>query len=79
MAGFDKNLDVELFGEEANFETTKIRVSVMSYNENTPKIQISRDNLDNNTGEWRWSKLGRMSKEETEAVIPLLQKALDNL
>ena len=79
MAGFDKSLDVELFGEEADFETTKIRVSVMNYNEGRPKIQIARENFDVNLEEWRWSKLGRMTKEETLKVVPLLQKALENM
>jgi len=76
MAGFDKSLDVELFGEEANFETTKIRVSVMCYNEGQKKIQLSRENLDNESGDWRWSKLGRMTKDEAKAVLPLLEKAI---
>lgn len=74
MAGFDKTLDVEVFGEEANFETTKIRVSVMCYNEGQKKLQISRENLNEESGDWRWSKLGRLSKDETKAVIPLLEK-----
>ena len=79
MAEFDKSLDVELFGEEAKFETTKIKVSVMSYNEGTPKVQIARENLDNNSGDWRWSKLGRMNKEEAKAVLPLIEKAIKSM
>lgn len=79
MAGFDKSLDVEIFGEEANFETTKIRVSIMSYNEGQPKLQISRENLNPEDGEWRWSKLGRMNKSESEAVLPLIEKAISNM
>ena len=75
MAGFDKTLDVELFGEEANFETTKIRVSIMCYNEGQKKLQISRENLDNDSGDWRWSKLGRLTKDEATAVVPLMEKA----
>lgn len=79
MAGFDKSLDKELFGEEAKFETSKIRVSVMSYNEGTPKLQLSRENLNPEDGEYRWSKLGRMTKQEVEAVKPLIEKALENM
>lgn len=78
MAGFDKSLDVELFGEDAKFETTKIRVSVMQYNEGMKKVQIARENLDNESGDWRWSKLGRMTKDEAKAVLPLLEKAVEN-
>jgi hypothetical protein len=76
MAGFDKSLDVEVFGEEVAFETTKLRVSVMQYNEGQKKLQVSRENLDNESGDWRWSKLGRMTKEESEKVVPAMSKAL---
>ena len=79
MAGFDKSLDVETFGEDAKFETTKIRVSVMSYNEGRAKVQLSRENLNPEDGEWRWSKLGRMTKEESQAVLPLLEKAISEM
>jgi len=75
---FDKSLDKELFGETVKFETTKLRVSVFSYNDGTPKLQISREVLDQNTAEYKWSKLGRMLKEEVEAVLPIMQKALEH-
>ncbi|MFO8015759.1 MAG: hypothetical protein R6U32_01500 [Candidatus Woesearchaeota archaeon] len=74
---FDKSLDKELFSETASFETAKITVGVFSYNDGEPKIQISRQILDNTTGEWKFAKLGRMLREEAEAVIPMLQKALE--
>ena len=79
MAGFDKELDKELFGEDASFETTKVRVSVMCYNEGQKKLQISRENLNPEDGSWRWSKLGRMNKEEATAVAPLITKAIENM
>ncbi len=73
---FDKSLDKEIFAETATFETTKLTVGVFSYNGGIPKLQISRENLDPNSGQWRWSKPGRMTIEEVEAVLPLIQKAL---
>ncbi|MBW2978313.1 hypothetical protein KY331_05700 [Candidatus Woesearchaeota archaeon] len=76
---FDKNLDKELFSESVEFETTKITVSVFSYNEGTPKIQISRQNKNQTSGEYNFSKLGRMTKEEAQAVLPLIQKALESM
>ena len=76
---FDKNLDKELFSESVEFETTKITVSVFSYNEGTPKIQISRQNKNQTSGEFTFSKLGRMTKEEAQAVLPLIQKALGSM
>ena len=73
---FDKNLDKQLFAEAIQFETTRITVGVFSYNDGTPKMQISRENLSNNTGEYTFAKLGRMLKEEAEKVLPIMQKAL---
>ncbi len=73
---FDKSLDKALFSETVSFETTKITVSVMSYNSGAAKLQISREDLNNNSGEYSFSKLGRMFKEEVDAVLPLIQKAL---
>ena len=79
MAGYDKSLDVEVFSTQKEFETTKIVVSVMQYNEGQKKIQISRDNLDMNTGEWKWSKLGRLNAQESQVVVELIQEASKNL
>jgi len=75
---FDKELDKEIYSETAEFEKTKIKVGVFSYNDGTPKIQITRENM-NAAGEPRFAKLGRMTKEEAEKVIPLMQKALENM
>ena len=73
---FDPNLDKQLFSEVKEFETTRITVSVQQYNEGEKKLQISRENR-NQDGEWKFAKLGRMFKDEAEAVIPLMQKALE--
>jgi len=75
---FDKNLDKEIFSETANFETTRIKVGVYSYNEGEKKLQISRENMNQN-GEWSFAKVGRMFKDEVEAVLPLIQKALKHM
>ena len=76
---FDKSLDKELFSETVDFETTRIRVSVFSYNEGTPKLQLSREVLNQNTGDYIFAKLGRLVKEEVEAILPLIQKALKHM
>ncbi|MFW6230929.1 MAG: hypothetical protein ACOC32_02805 [Nanoarchaeota archaeon] len=76
---FDKSLDKELFNEEVEFEITKIIVSVFSYNGGTPKLQLSRKNRNTETGDWMFSKLGRMMKEEAEKVVPIMQKALEHM
>ncbi|MEW5896424.1 MAG: hypothetical protein AB1668_01920 [Nanoarchaeota archaeon] len=78
MAQFDKSLDEELFSESVDFERSKITVAVFSYNKGTPKLQISRENKSAN-GEYIFAKLGRMSKAEVEAVLPLIEKAKEYL
>ena len=75
---FDRNLDKEIFSETAKFETTRIKVGVYSYNDGEKKMQISRENM-NQDGEWSFAKLGRMFKDEAEAVLPLMQKALKHM
>ena len=78
MAGFDKSLDKELFAESVDFEKTKVTVSVFSYNEGTSKLQITRQNK-NAEGELSFTKLGRLTKEEVEAVLPMMEKAKEKL
>jgi len=75
---FDSSLDKNLFSESVEFERSKITVGVFSYNEGISKLQISRENK-NASGEYSFAKLGRMTKEEAEAVLPLCQKALDSM
>ena len=74
MAGFDKNLDKELFSESVTFNRSVVTVAVFSYNEGTAKLQISRQNK-NAEGELSFAKLGRMTKEEVIAVLPLMEKS----
>jgi hypothetical protein len=74
MPGFDKNLDKELFSESVDLEKSVITVAVFSYNGGTPKLQISRQNR-NAESELSFAKLGRLTKEEVEAILPLIEKA----
>jgi len=78
MMVFDKNLDKELFSETKEFETSKIKVGVYSYNDGDKKLQISRETR-NQDGEWKFAKVGRMFKDEVEAVIPIMKKALEHM
>ena len=75
---FNKDLDKELFSEMISFETTRIKVGVFSYNDGEKKLQISRENM-NQDGEWSFAKLGRMFKDEAEKVIPVMEKALEKM
>lgn len=74
MAGFDPNLDNELFGEDITLGNQRLKVAVMSYNDGMPKLQIVRERLKED-GTGTFAKLGRMTLEEVEVVMPLMQKA----
>ena len=75
---FNKDLDKEIFSEAIQFETTRITVGVFSYNDGEKKMQVSRENM-NQDGEWSFAKLGRMFKDEVEKVIPAMQKAVKEM
>ncbi len=75
---YDKSLDECLASKTWECETGRLVVSVFAYNQGQKKLQISRENL-NAEGEYRFAKLGRMSKEEVEAVLPLIQQVLTSM
>jgi len=75
---FDKNLDKELFSESVDFERSRITVAVFSYNGGTAKLQLGRENKDA-SGEYSFAKLGRLTKEELEKILPLIEKARKHL
>ncbi len=72
---YDSSLDKQLFTKSWEGEGTKISVSIYSYNNGQRKLQISRENI-GAEGELRFSKLGRLTKEEAEAILPLMQEAI---
>ncbi len=71
---YDGNLDQQLFSRVWEGDGTKITVSVYSYNKGAKKLQISRENQ-SAEGEYRFTKLGRLAKEEVEGILPLVQEA----
>jgi hypothetical protein len=75
---YDKSLDVEIFKEIKEFDGTRVTVGVFSYNNGEKKMQVGRENQVS-TGEWRFSKLGRMTKDEVQAVVPLMMKAVESM
>lgn len=79
MAGFDPALDKEIWSEDAQVaENMNIKVAVMSYNDGMAKLQISRQRV-NKDGQPSFAKLGRMTLEEVEKVMPLMEKAKEHL
>lgn len=75
---YDPTVDKQVFNKSWENETGKINVSVYSYNQGTPKLQIARENY-NRDGELKFAKLGRMTKEEVEAILPHIKEAVDHL
>ncbi len=76
---YDSSLDESLFSKSHETETSRLSVSIYSYNKGMKKLQITRENR-GPEGDYRFSKLGRMTKEEAEAIIPLMldaTKAMD--
>jgi nuclear transport factor 2 (NTF2) superfamily protein len=75
---YDKSLDVETFKEVKEFEDTRITVGVYSYNDGAKKLQLTRENR-GQSDEWRFTKLGRMTKQEAQEIIPIMMKAVENM
>jgi hypothetical protein len=75
---YDRNLDESLYSKSWEGDSGRLTVSVYSYNKGAKKLQISRENRGPD-GDFRFAKLGRMSKEEIEGVLPLIQEALKHM
>ena len=75
---YDTSLDESLFSKTWETDSQRLTVSVYSYNKGAKKLQITRENRDSQ-GEFRFAKLGRMSKEEVEAILPIIQEAIKHM
>lgn len=75
---YDPNLDERLFSKASETDGGKIVVSVHSYNHGVKKLQITRENSGPD-GETRFAKLGRMTKEEIQAILPFIQEAITKM
>ena len=73
---YDQSLDVESFKETKEFGETRISVGVFSYNSGGKKLQITRENKTADDG-WRFTKLGRLNKEEVKEIVPVIMKAVE--
>jgi hypothetical protein len=69
---------MESFKESKEFEGTRITVGVYSYNNGEKKLQITRENRDQNE-DWRFAKLGRMTKGEVKEIVPIIMKAVEKM
>ena len=75
---FDSSLDEQLFAKELENDGVKIVVSVHSYNNGAKKLQLVRETRDAE-GNWRFGKLGRLTKVEVEGILPMINEALGHM
>ena len=71
---YDKELDECVFKKTWENDNERLTASIFSYNKGTKKLQLTRENK-NSKGELRFAKLGRLTKEEITALLPLIQEA----
>lgn len=71
---YDSSLDEQLFSKFWENDTGKIIVSVHSYNNGPRKLQIIRE-IKGRDGNFAFAKLGRLSREELQGILPLIQEA----
>ncbi len=75
---YDAKLDNQLFTKSVENDLGKISVSIYSYNNGAKKIQISRENK-NEEGKLSFAKLGRLTKDEAATILPLIQEAISKM
>ena len=75
---YDSSLDVSSFKETKEFEDTRITVGVFAYNEGAKKLQLSRENRSQD-GEWRFAKLGRLTKAEAREIVSIMMRAVETM
>ncbi len=69
-----KELDECVFAKFWENDVERMTASIYSYNKGTKKLQLTRENK-NGQGGYRFAKLGRLTKEEIEALYPLIKEA----
>ena len=71
---YDSSLDQKVFAKTWEGHGTRLIVGIYSYNNGPKKLQISRELLTED-GKPSFAKLGRMTKEELQGILPLIQEA----
>ena len=74
---YDASLDAATFKEVLDFQNTRVTIGVFSYNGAPKKLQVTRENQID--GNWSFTKLGRLTKEEAQAVVPIMMKAIETM
>ena len=72
---YDSSLDQQVFAKTWNGQGSRLIVGVYSYNNGPKKLQISRE-LQTEDGKPGFAKLGRLTKEELQGILPFMQEAI---
>ncbi|MFH1876412.1 MAG: hypothetical protein ABH865_05945 [Candidatus Omnitrophota bacterium] len=72
---YDSGLDEQKFSKFFDTANGRIIVSIYSYNSGPNKLQLARE-IKNADGNFTFTKLGRISKEELQGIMPLIQEAI---
>ena len=72
---YNTSLDQQHFSKSFDKDNGRITVSVHSYRNGPKKLQLTREMKDRE-GNFSYVRLGRLSKEELEAILPLIQEAI---
>lgn len=75
---YEASLDEQVFAKAWENDAGRLVVGVYSYNGGPRKVQIRREPKEE-AGRPSFAKLGRLTKEELQGILPLLQEALDHL
>ena len=75
---YGKELDECVFVKSWENDDERLTASICSYNKGIKKLQLTRENK-NSQGGYRFAKLGRLAKEEIEALLPLIEEACGHM
>ncbi len=75
---YDKELDECVFAKSWENDAERMNASIYSYNKGTKKLQLTRENK-NSQGGYRFAKLGRLTKEEIEVLLPFIKEACGHM
>jgi len=75
---YDSSVDQQIFAKSWEGNGAKITVGIYSYNKGPKKVQLTREVL-GLEGRPGFAKLGRLTKEELQGILPLLEEAISQL
>ncbi len=75
---YEKELDECVFAKAWENDQDKLTASIFSYNKGIKKLQLTRENK-NSKGELRFAKLGRLTKVEISAFLPVIKEACSHM